>query len=152
MTSLIQIVAIVVSTTLLIIVLELVRRRKLTEEYSLVWILCAIALLVLSTWRRSLDVIALWLGIYYPPALLILVLAFFMFVASLSFSLVISRQREQIERLIEEVAILSAVQRDLQRLLDASPTGNSSAPSNGPRIVRTGEAISGAPVRRQPPP
>jgi hypothetical protein len=111
-TSPIQLIAIVGSAGLLLLVLELVRRRRLTEEYSLIWIALAVALLVLSAWRESLDVLARWIGIYYPPALLILVLIFFVFGASLYFSLVISRQRIQIERLIEEVAILAALQRD----------------------------------------
>ena len=37
-----------VSVLLLIVVLELVRRRRLTEEYSFVWILASLALLGLS--------------------------------------------------------------------------------------------------------
>jgi hypothetical protein len=112
MTDRVQMVAIVISTVLVLTVLELIRRRKLSEEYSFIWLVCAAALLVLSVMRRYVDLVALWLGIYYPPALLILVLMFFVFVASLYFALVISRQREQIERLIEDVAILSAIQRD----------------------------------------
>ena len=54
--------------------IDLVRRRKLTEEYSFIWILCAAALLVLSLWRDILHVTARWLGVYYPPAVLLLVL------------------------------------------------------------------------------
>ena len=50
--------------------------------------------------------------IAYPPALLLLVLFLFVFVASLYFSVVISRPRQQIERLVEEVAILAARQRE----------------------------------------
>lgn len=108
----IQIVAIVVSGMLLLLVLDLVRRKKLTEEYSFVWIICALALLGLSVGRSLLDVVALALGINYPPVVLLLVLIFFVFVASLSFSVVISRQRQQIERLMEDVAILDAQVRE----------------------------------------
>ena len=54
----IQIVALSVSALLLLTVLELVRRRKLTEEYSFLWIACALALLGLSAKRRVLDVVA----------------------------------------------------------------------------------------------
>ena len=112
MTNLVQTVAFIVSAALLVLVLELVRRRRLSEEYSLIWIIFAVALLVLIASRERIDRLALWLGIYYPPALLILVLIFFVFVASLYFSVVISRQRQQIERLIEDVAILSTMQRE----------------------------------------
>lgn len=113
MTEPIQIVALATSVFLFGLVLELVRRKKLTEEYSFVWIVCAIALLSVAIGRRELDRVALWLGIYYPPAALLLVLIFFVFVASLSFSVVVSRQRQQIERLIEDAALLDARLREL---------------------------------------
>jgi hypothetical protein len=109
----IQIVAVAISVTLLLGVLELVRRKKLTEEYSFVWILCALALLGLSMARGLLDRIALGLGIFYPPAALLLVVILFVFVASVSFSVVISRQRQQIDRLIEDNALLEARLREL---------------------------------------
>ena len=112
MTSGVQLAAILVSLTLLVVVLDLVRRRKLSEEYSVVWIVCAAALLVLSIWRDSLHVVAGWLGVFYPPAVLLLVLVLFVFLACLAFSVAISRQSVQIERLAEEVAILSARERE----------------------------------------
>jgi hypothetical protein len=114
--SLVQVGAVIVSGALLLLVIDLVRRRKLTEEYSFIWILCAAALLVLSLWRDILHVTARWLGVYYPPAVLLLVLIFFVFVASLYFSVVISGQRRQIERLVEEMALLD------QRLREAEST------------------------------
>src|SRR5438046_9591015 len=96
-----------VSLALLAIVLELSRRRKLTEEYSLLWVLCGVGLLVLSIRRDWLDRSALWLGVYYPPSLLLLALIVVVFVAALSFSVVLSSQRRQIERLIEDTALLA---------------------------------------------
>lgn len=109
----VQITSLVVSVLLLGGVLELVRSKKLTEEYSFVWIVCAVALIVLSLARRSLDRLALAFGIFYPPAALLLVLILFVFIASLSFSVVVSRQRQQIEQLAEETAILEARVREL---------------------------------------
>ena len=110
----IQIVALTVSVMLLVAVLELVRRRKLTEEYSFLWILSSLALLALSVRRELLHDAARWLGVYYPPILLVMLLIVMVFVASLCFSVIVSRQRRQIERLIEETAILSAELRELR--------------------------------------
>jgi hypothetical protein len=104
----IQVAAIVVSVLLLALVLELARRRRLSDEYALTWIACALALLAISVFRGTLDRLALWLGIHYPPALLLLALIGLVFVAALNFSMVVSRQRRQIERLIQDVAILEA--------------------------------------------
>ena len=114
MTDLVQIVAASISAGLLVLVLELVRRRKLTEEYSLLWFLCATALLGFSLWRDALHLAARLLGVYYPPAVLILVLVFFVFIVSLYFSVVISRQRQQIERMVEDLALLDRDVRDLR--------------------------------------
>jgi hypothetical protein len=118
MTDLIQVLAVTVSVLLFGLVLELVRRKKLSEEYSFIWIICALALLGLSVGRRLLDSVALAVGIYYPPAALILVLIFFVFVASLSFSVVVSRHRRQVERLIEDTALLEARVRELSERLE----------------------------------
>jgi hypothetical protein len=125
----IQIAAVAVSVVLLLAVLELVRRRRLSEDYSFLWILFSLALLVLSLWRGLLHGVARWLGIFYPPALLLLVLIFFVFVASLYFSVVISRQREQIERLVEEHGILAAEVRDLRA---AAPPPGQPEPAEPP--------------------
>jgi hypothetical protein len=117
MTDVVQLVSIVVSGGLLVGVIELVRRGRLTEEYSLIWIVSAGALLVLSLWRNLLDLAAAALGVHYPPAVLLLVLTFFVVLVSLYFSVVVSRHRKEIEKLVEEVALLEA---DIRALRDSS--------------------------------
>lgn len=114
MTDLVQLAAISFSAALLALVLELVRRRKLTEEHSLIWILGAVGLLGLSIWRDLLHVAARAAGVHYPPALLLLALTGFVFLVSLYFSVVISRQRQEIERMLEEIALLDADVREIR--------------------------------------
>jgi predicted membrane protein len=103
----IQIVTLTGSVALLLLVLELVRRRKLTEEYSLLWILASLGLLAVS--------------LFYPPIVLVVFLIGVVFVVALCFSVIVSRQRQQIERLIEETAILAAEMRDV-RAARSTPT------------------------------
>lgn len=110
----IQITAILVSLGLLLVVLELVRRHKLVEEYSLVWIIGSIGLLALSVWRGVLDTAARQLGVFYPPSLLLMGVVLLVFVGLLTFSVILSRQRRQIERLTEEAAVLGAEIRELR--------------------------------------
>ena len=124
MTDLVQLLAVTVSILLLLLVLELVRRKKLTEEYSFIWIVCALALLGVALGRRLMDTLAVAIGIYYPPAALLLVLVLFVFVASLSFSVVVSRQRQQIERLIEDTALMDLHVRELTAALKNSAGGH----------------------------
>ena len=115
MTDRVQILAIAASVVLLLVVLELVRRRRLVEEYSLLWVLASLALIGVSLRRDILDNSARWLNVHYPPAVLVLLLILIVFVASLCFSVILSRQQRQIERLIDETAILSAEIRELRK-------------------------------------
>ena len=117
MTDRLQIVALVASVGLLLVVLELVRRRRLVEEYSLLWVLAALALIGVSLRRDAIDAAAAWLNVHYPPALLVLLLILIVFVASLCFSVVLSRQQGQIERLIDETSILAAEIRELRQTM-----------------------------------
>lgn len=114
MTGPVQFIAVLVSAALLLLVLELVRRRALSEEYSLIWISFSLVLLALALRRDLLHAVAGWLGVHYPPAVLLLALLLVVFVASLHFSVIVSRQRRQIERLVEEVAVLSTEVRGLR--------------------------------------
>lgn len=115
MNSRIQVIAIVVSVAFLLTVLELVRRRKLIEEYSFIWIVIALLLLAVSIWREFLDTVARELGIYAPTNALLVALTGGVLVALLGVSVILSRQRRQIDQLIEETSILSAELRDLRQ-------------------------------------
>src|SRR5262245_16475332 len=74
-----------------------------------------------------------------------MVLIVIVFAASLGFSIIVSRQRQQIERLIEETAILSAELRDLRDEIDRrdSPARAAGAPGVDVR----GAGPSGVDVR-----
>lgn len=114
MTDRVQIIALVSSVLLLLLVLELVRRRRLAEQYSALWILLALSLIGLSLRRDLLDHSARWLGVYYPPAVLVLMLIAIISVAALSFTVILSRQQRLIDRLVDEQAIIGAELRELR--------------------------------------
>jgi hypothetical protein len=111
----VQLLAVAAALILLVSVLELVRRHRLTEEYSLIWICCAVVVVVFAVQRDWLDAAARKLGIFYPPALLLLGLGAFVLLIALAFSVALSRQRRQIEQLAEEIAILDARLRSRDR-------------------------------------
>ena len=123
MTDLVQLVSVAVSAALLVTIIELVRRGRLTEDYSFIWIVCAVALLALSLWRNLLDLAASALGVHYPPAVLLLVLTFFVVIVSLYFSVVVSRHRKDIEKLVEELALLDAEVRALRESVGTVAAG-----------------------------
>jgi len=103
----VEIVAILGSLSLLAIVIELVRRRQLAEAYSLLWLLTAVALLVLSLWRELLDVLAHLVGIFYPPTALFVVGFGFVLLILLQFSVVISRLSRENKELAQQIGLLN---------------------------------------------
>ena len=52
----------------MLVVLELIRKRRLRERYALLWLATGVVLLVLSLWRGGLNTIAGWLGVETLPA------------------------------------------------------------------------------------
>jgi hypothetical protein len=109
-----QLQTLLASIGLLLAVFELIRRRKLTEEYSFLWILLGAGLLVVSVRADLLAATARLVGVANPSAVPLVLAVTAMIVACLCLSVIVSRQRQQIERLIEETAILAAELRELR--------------------------------------
>ena len=103
----ISIAATVASVLLLLVVLELVRSRRLREQYALLWLVTGLVLLVLSAWRDGLNTIARVAGVRtYPPAVLFAVAGLFFLLVLLHYSTVISKLADQNMTLAQRVALL----------------------------------------------
>lgn len=102
----IQLIAIVGSTVLLVLIVELVRRRRLAEGHSILWLLTGIALLILSFWRGVLEFTASLLGIYFPPMVLMVAGLGFFVIILLHFSTLISKQMQENKQTAQRLALL----------------------------------------------
>ncbi|MBI5376442.1 MAG: DUF2304 domain-containing protein [Candidatus Schekmanbacteria bacterium] len=103
-----KIFALVVSVLILIVIVELVRRRRLREEYSFLWIITGITLIILSLWYRLLVFITHAIGAVLPTSTLFLFGLLFLVMISLHFSVKISKLTDQLKDVAQEVAILKA--------------------------------------------
>ncbi|HVD55269.1 MAG TPA: DUF2304 domain-containing protein [Thermoleophilaceae bacterium] len=102
----IQIVAILAAAALILVLLELVRRRRLLERYALLWLFSALVLLGLAVWRGLLEDVASVLGVAYPPNALFLIAFGFVLALLLHFSLAVSRLSDQSKVLAQRLALL----------------------------------------------
>lgn len=103
----ISIAGAVASVLLVLVVLELIRKRRLRERYALLWLATGIVLLVLSAWRSGLNTIADWVGVTsYPPAVLFAIATLFILLVLLDYSTVISKLADQNTILAQRLAIL----------------------------------------------
>jgi hypothetical protein len=102
----IDLVAIIVSALLLGYIIESVRRRRLREEYSILWLATATVLLLLALIRPALDILARALGIISPVNALFLVGFAFTTIILLHFSTVVSRLARENRELAQRYALL----------------------------------------------
>jgi hypothetical protein len=118
-----QIIALVVTFLILLLVLDLVRRRRLSERYAIIWMTAALALLILSIWTGGLDAIADLMGIQ-EPANAIFIIAFAVgFLLLLNFSVVSTRLGEEAKVLAQEVARLEQELRHERSLRGGEQNG-----------------------------
>ena len=94
------------SALLLLMVLLSVRRARIRVEYSVSWLIAALALLLLSRARGLLRAIADLLGVTYPPLALLLIVGCLFLIIFYRFSIVISRLKDDNIALAQRVAIL----------------------------------------------
>ena len=85
--------------------IEMIRRRRLREEYAVLWLVASVALLVLAIWPELVLRMQQLLNVNY---LTIVVLSCFLFLALIvmHFATVITRQADQIRHLAERLALM----------------------------------------------
>jgi hypothetical protein len=93
-----------------IIVLEFVRRRKLTESFALIWAGVALGGFVLVVARPAIDAFSEWVGVEAGTSVVFALAILFLLIVSIYLSVHITRSEERIERLAEEVALLRGIQ------------------------------------------
>ena len=100
--------AVFISLVTLLVIVELIRRRRLREEYSLLWIVTTLGMFVLSTWYGLVEWLTRLSGAVSPTTTLFIFGLVFLLLISVHFSTVLSRLTQQVRRLTQEVALLTA--------------------------------------------
>lgn len=95
-----------IGLAVLLLVVNLVRRRQLQERYALLWLLAGLALTIAPLVIPLLDRVAYALGFDYPPALLLMLSVVGLLLIVFQLSLAISRNVDQLKVLTQELALL----------------------------------------------
>ncbi len=101
---------------LLAVVVELVRRNKIRERYAILWLATSLVLLVLSLKRSWLETISHLMGIHYPPTALFLLLMAFVLLILIDYSIALTKQLAQIQKLSQEHGLLERRVRELEQI------------------------------------
>lgn len=116
----IQLLSILVGGVLLLAIFQLIKKNKLLEQYSLLWIASAVILLFMAIFQDLLIKFSYAIGIYYPPSALFLVAILCGLVIALHYSVVISGLKRQNNQLAQEVGLLRGEVERLKEEVETS--------------------------------
>lgn len=103
-----QLFAFATALVIFAFIVELVRRRRLREEYSWLWLLTGATMLVMVVWYRALLFITAMIGAMSPVTTLMLFSLLFLLAIAIHYSIIVSRLTVQVKNLAQELALLSA--------------------------------------------
>jgi len=115
-----KIFAIVASSLLILLIALLIKRRKLREEYALLWLATGIGALVLVIFYPILVWLSRLTGAIAPTTTLFLFAFLFIMLISISFSVKFTRLSDQMQSVIAELAFL---RRELEELKKEKGSG-----------------------------
>ena len=108
--------AILSAVVLMVLIFELVRRRKLREEYSWLWMLTGVTIFILAIWHDLLISITRLIGAVLPTSTIFFFGLFFLILINIYFSVKLSKLSDQVKELTQKLAILDEkVERSVSR-------------------------------------
>lgn len=103
----IQWTALIAAVLLLLVTIELVRRRALREKYAALWLVVSVLALVVALLPGVLTAISTRLGFEVPANFLFAVAALILLFVSMQMSLEVGRLEDESQRLAEEIALIN---------------------------------------------
>ncbi len=103
--------AIATSSIVFLLLLELIRRRRVREEYAWLWLFTGVLMILLVTWPALLSVITRSIGAAAPLTTLLIFSTIFLLAIAVHYSVIISNLTTQVKNLSQELALLKASMR-----------------------------------------
>lgn len=100
-----QAFSIALAVVLLIVVILLLRSYVLPEKYAVVWLVAAIAAIILSAWPGLLDALSEFFGIAQPINLLFIGGFFVVLLLLMQVSLELARTRDELRKAVQRLAL-----------------------------------------------
>jgi hypothetical protein len=101
-----QIFALLISLATFIFTIEMVRKRRLREEYSVLWLATSIIMFILIVKYEWLMAVTNLIGAVLPTTTLFLGSIIFLMLLCVQFSIKISRLSDQVKDLVQDNALL----------------------------------------------
>jgi hypothetical protein len=118
-----RVIAALLAILFMVWILDLIRRDRLQERYSVIWFVFGLALLAGAAFPGLLKVVADAMGVRDTNVALFSILLLLLLGLALNFSVIMSRQAAQITRLAQERAIERAREQGAREALEGRRNG-----------------------------
>jgi len=130
-----RIVAAVIAIFFMLLILELIRRDRLQERYSVIWFVAGLGMLVGAAFPGLLELVADLMGVRNTNVALFSIVLLLLLGLALNFSVIMSRQAAQITRLAQE----RAIERAARQAAETEESLGKDAGSSNSSAIRTTE-------------
>lgn len=100
-----QVLSIALAIVLVIVVIMLLRSYVLPEKYAVVWLVAAVAAIILSAWPELLGAVSEFFGIVQPINLLFVGGFFVVLLLLMQVSLELARTRDELRKAVQKIAL-----------------------------------------------
>jgi hypothetical protein len=128
LTSQTRILAAILAIAFMGMILELIRRDRLQERYSVVWFVAGLGMLAGAAFPGLLELAAHAMGVRDTNVALFSIVLLLLLGLALNFSVIMSRQAAQITRLAQE--------RALERAREQTRSGENGSEAKGQSLER----------------
>jgi hypothetical protein len=123
LTSQTRVIAAVLAILFMLLILDLIRRDRLQERYSVIWFGAGLAMLAGAAFPGLLGSVADLMGVRDTNVALFSIVLLLLLGLALNFSVIMSRQAAQITRLAQERAIERAKEQAAREALEGRLNG-----------------------------
>ncbi|HTR75168.1 MAG TPA: DUF2304 domain-containing protein [Solirubrobacterales bacterium] len=118
-----RIIAAVLAILFMLLILDLIRRDRLQERYSVIWFVAGLAMLAGAAFPGLLQTVADAMGVRDTNVALFSIVLLLLLGLALNFSVIMSRQAAQITRLAQERAMERAREQAAREALEKQLDG-----------------------------
>jgi hypothetical protein len=127
LTSQTRILAAIIAVAFMLLILDLIRRDRLQERYSVIWFVAGLGMLAGAAFPGLLKLVADAMGVRDTNVALFSIVLLLLLGLALNFSVIMSRQAAQITRLAQERALEKAREQAAEER-ESGSTGTSANP------------------------
>ena len=106
-----KLIAVIFLLIVMGIITHFVKKNKIIIRYSILWFVSLIILIVFTIFPEVLGWLTKFVGFELSSNFLFILLIAFLFFICISLTIIVSEQKEQIRRLIQEVSMLRSKEK-----------------------------------------